>query len=287
MARPIKQGLDYFPIDVDFFTDDKIRFIETHHGKTGLIVIIKLLCRIYRNGFFTKWDQDEIATFSKYDAMTPKKLIEEIVQEALRRDFFCKDLFDKFSILSSRGIQKRFFTAIKQRKKIQVDFRYLLINLNEYGISIEVNPELTPFNSEIIPQRKGKENKENEERNKINISLSQFYNNELSKLKDIKIPAIQAYSKLVDFILGSNDLNLPLNGLVTFNDQLSFEQFTKLWDNNCSVVSRYQDALLRINDNINYQKGTSLFVRLKTWFDQERDKATLSPNIKQKKVLTS
>ena len=50
--RPIKQGLDYFPLDVDMDTDDKIVLIESRYGSDGFTVIIKLLMKIYRNGYY-------------------------------------------------------------------------------------------------------------------------------------------------------------------------------------------------------------------------------------------
>jgi len=35
MARPQKNGLDYFPLDVDMDQDDKIALIEAQHGVVG------------------------------------------------------------------------------------------------------------------------------------------------------------------------------------------------------------------------------------------------------------
>ena len=55
MARPTKKGLDYFPFDVDFFEDEKIAAISGEFGLKGEIVAVKLLCAIYRNGYFILW----------------------------------------------------------------------------------------------------------------------------------------------------------------------------------------------------------------------------------------
>ncbi len=45
MARPNKQGLDYFPLDVDFFNDEKIEAISgerrNHNNKTAMCDIPK------------------------------------------------------------------------------------------------------------------------------------------------------------------------------------------------------------------------------------------------------
>ena len=35
MARPIKDGVDYFPLDTDFFQDDKVRLIKGEFGAKG------------------------------------------------------------------------------------------------------------------------------------------------------------------------------------------------------------------------------------------------------------
>ena len=43
MARPIKSGLDYFPLDVDIDQDDKVAIIEAEHGMLGFGIVIKLL----------------------------------------------------------------------------------------------------------------------------------------------------------------------------------------------------------------------------------------------------
>ena len=44
MARPNKIGLDYFPLDVDIFEDEKISAISGEFGIKGEITVIKLLC---------------------------------------------------------------------------------------------------------------------------------------------------------------------------------------------------------------------------------------------------
>ena len=48
MARPIKTGLDYFPMDVD--TDEKFELIEAKHEIVGFGIVIKLFQRIYKSG---------------------------------------------------------------------------------------------------------------------------------------------------------------------------------------------------------------------------------------------
>ena len=43
MPRPLKNGLDFFYIDVDINDDQKIEIIEAKHGLVGFGIYIKLL----------------------------------------------------------------------------------------------------------------------------------------------------------------------------------------------------------------------------------------------------
>ena len=285
MARPNKQGLDYFPFGVNFFEDEKIRFIRALYGNTGINVVIKILCRIYSEGYYTKWETDEIMIFAKYAAFIPEKKLNMIIEEALKRNLFSNDLYQKYTILTSEDIQKVFFTACKSRKHLKIEKQYLLVNPNDYGISKEVYSNETEVNSEITTERKEKEIKVNESEN-TSISLSDFYTTELLAIQGKHTPLAKAYSDLVSYILGNNELKASLKGLINFKEQLSFDQFNQLWDKKCGVYSKYQSALLKIHEIVEYQKYDSLFSRLMTWFDMDKDQDSLQPMTKPKKVLT-
>lgn len=286
MARPIKNGLDYFSFDIDFFADEKIRSIGAKFGNAGLIILIRVLCKIYRNGYFTKWNSDEIKIFAKYEAYVTEKKLNEIIGAALKCGFFSNDLFEKYSILSSNGIQKRYFTACKKRTQLYVKNQYLLVNPNYYGIPLDVYSEKTEVNSDKTNQRKGKEIKVNESESNIN-SLNDFYESELLAIENENSNAAKVYSKIVALIKGSDQVHNGLSGLKTFKEQLSFVQFNQLWNTNCGVYSKYQNALMKINENTQYQKGVSLKSRLISWFDNDKNPETLHPLIKPKKILNT
>ena len=58
MARPKKSGLSYFPLDVDFFEDPKIKILRARYGRDGIVFYIYLLCEIYRQGYYIQVDDD-------------------------------------------------------------------------------------------------------------------------------------------------------------------------------------------------------------------------------------
>lgn len=162
MARPLKQGLDYFPLDVNFLKDIKVRKIKRACGPATVEVLLCLLGNIYRDtGYYFGWDEDTM--FLVADEVGAKEgLVEEIVNKAVQVGFFDKDKFEKYKILTSKGIQSRYREAAKKRKEIVISDIYL------------VNDE--------FPENKPGNNSNNESDNPINS-----HDNQQSKVKKSKV----------------------------------------------------------------------------------------------------
>jgi len=115
MARPLKQGLDYFPFDVNFFSDDKIEPITGEFGIKGEIVVIKLLCAVYEKGYFAVWNKQLNMTIAKRCSVS-YELVEQVVNRLVRWEFFDEALFYSDMILTSTAIQKRYQEATRKRQ---------------------------------------------------------------------------------------------------------------------------------------------------------------------------
>lgn len=50
MARPIKDGVDYFPKDTDFYQDDKVRLLRARFGPKGMYLLDYISAR-----YMAKW----------------------------------------------------------------------------------------------------------------------------------------------------------------------------------------------------------------------------------------
>ena len=116
MARPLKTGLNYFPLDVDFFDDPKLLAVAVEHGPLGQAAAVVLLCAIYRNGYYLSWTPETIVTVARQLPGINILKIKEIVSTLVAWDFFDKTLFQQEHVLTSRGIQQRFATAARRRK---------------------------------------------------------------------------------------------------------------------------------------------------------------------------
>lgn len=159
MARPLKTGLDYFPFDIDFFEDEKITLIAGEFDIKGEITAVKLLCAIYRNGYFIEWNERTKFRLLKNLPTISDGLLESIVDRLVRWEFFDKTLFDSARILTSKGIQKRYFEASKRRGQ-KPDLPYLLVNVDNNAVNVCNNPVNVDKNP--LKESKVKENKEEE-----------------------------------------------------------------------------------------------------------------------------
>lgn len=136
MARPLSRGIEYYPLDVDFMNDIKIRKIMKSCGPNSIAIIILLLGNIYGDeGYFMKWDED--VCFLVADEVGAKEVyVKEVLKKCLQVDLFSSELFEKYKIITSEGIQKRFFEITKRRKRDNLINEYLLVNVTETGVNV-------------------------------------------------------------------------------------------------------------------------------------------------------
>lgn len=85
MARPTKPGLDYYPMDVGFLRDKKIRLLWSEFGASSVIFVLYVLGKAYEgDGYFLTWDKDECLLAA--DALQkPPTYIKEVLQGCLSR----------------------------------------------------------------------------------------------------------------------------------------------------------------------------------------------------------
>ena len=171
MARPLKQGLDYFPLDTDFLQDIKVRRLIRACGSSAIPMLIGLLVNIYRgDGYYLRWDSDMTFLISDEVGIS-EGAAQEFINKAVQVGFFDKKLYEEKSILTSAGIQRRFFEITERRKSVFYDDTLLLIDVNEYTNLVNVNNNSINVNNNSI----------NVNNNPVNV-----YHNQQSKVKESK-----------------------------------------------------------------------------------------------------
>ena len=129
-GRPTKQGIDYFPMDVGFFSDVKIRKISRACGSQSASILICLLCNIYKDeGYYIVWDEDLPFVIADIVGVS-EGAVKEVLIKALQVGFFDNTLYEKYHVLTSFGIQKRFLLATYKRKETELIPEYMINDVN-------------------------------------------------------------------------------------------------------------------------------------------------------------
>lgn len=202
MARPNKQGIDYFPFDVDFFSDIKIRKIARACGSQATSILICLLCNIYKDkGYYILWDED--LPFVIADTVgVSEGAVKEVILKALQVDFFDQDIYKKHNVLTSLGIQKRFKSAVYKREKIEYIEEYMVSDVIK--IVSDVKNQVSDVRS---TQSKGKERKEKKSK-KNNKEISPSGDTKKDELSLNPHPQIEH----VNFVRLQEYFNTTFNG---------------------------------------------------------------------------
>lgn len=169
MSRPKKQGMEYFTIDVNFYQDIKIRKLIRYKGVQAVSVYHILLCQIYASGYYLLWDEDIPFTVSEI-AHLEEVYVQEVIDYCFNIGLFDKALYEQNNVLTSRGIQKRFFDfCAVAKRRLPAYLPYRMLDDKEISVISEKtqviseitddNSEETPINSGISTQSKVKESK--------------------------------------------------------------------------------------------------------------------------------
>jgi hypothetical protein len=178
MARPIKRGLTYFPLDVDLFGNRKIRRLIDKFGCEGALVYFAILCETYAvEGYFIPYRRTlcfDIAYLLHLD----EACVKEVLTFCVKIELFDAKMLKKNQVLSSVSIQKRYLEVAKRlRRRGDTE----VLNFESIGVIAEQNKviaEQTPVVVEQTPiivsnkytkERKEKEIKTNKEKTKKEI----------------------------------------------------------------------------------------------------------------------
>ena len=144
MARPRKENLDYFPLDTDFFEDNKIRILKAKYGADGIAVYLYILCEIYHNkGYYTECDEDFVLIMSDYFNFSEQKTT-QILEYLVSRSLLVKSILSEtVTVITAKSVQRRYQEAKKEIAKkahrdIIVDDRIWLLKKEETEPCIKV-----------------------------------------------------------------------------------------------------------------------------------------------------
>ena len=121
-------GINYFPVGVNFMEENAMEVIEAKYGIKGSAIVLKLLCKIYKEGYFIRWDEEQCLIF----ANKAGREVQAAEVQGIIEILFIKGIMDKNSylengILTSENIQKVWMEATKRRKRELSELPYLMV----------------------------------------------------------------------------------------------------------------------------------------------------------------
>lgn len=215
MARPLKSGADYFPLDTQM--DDKIELIEAEFGLVGFAIVVKLWQKIYAGrGYYCEWNEEVALLFAKKNVVGCN-VVSEIISASIRRGIFDSSMYDKYKILTSKGIQRRYLEMTSRRTEIELDKRYLLIDVPKNSVIVYINGVNVDNNSK---------NENNNSQSKVKeskVNKSKVKNSEPKALKPIR----HKYGYYNNVLLSDEDI-----------EKLK-KEFSSDWEERVEKVSEY------------------------------------------------
>lgn len=171
MARKPKRSIDFAGWRTDIFENDtKIDALIEAQGWIGFAIYFYLCQKAYASdGYFYRWSYANAATTARrMGGGIGSETIRQVVGLCLQIGLFDKRLFDRESILTSKGIQRHYIIAIQKRAFKEVEEKLWLLN-EEESESVIVVPESVdslPENGDSLPENTTKESKVKESKGK-------------------------------------------------------------------------------------------------------------------------
>ncbi len=258
MARPKKSGLDYFPFDVDFWSDKKIRVLKNKFGGDAVNLYNYLLCAIYADkGYYLQCDEEFIELAATDLAMSENETRQILNYLVTRSLFFDDKLYHSVKVLTAKSVQRRYQSAKCAGSKsaasiaAEVDGNYWLLSPEETNSHIQVTHFL---NKEGKNTDKEQNNADKEQKNATKESKAKK-----SREKEIKFKRV-------------NGVEIPVS--VPEALEYEFSEFIKMRNKRKStsitpyaMVRKVEKLNALAPGNLQLQKATILKAIDKGWQD--------------------
>lgn len=227
MARPIKKGISYFPLDVDFLKDIKVRKVMRACGSSAPTILVCLLGNIYGDeGYYMLWDED-IRFLVADDVGTSEALVEEVVIKSIQVGIFNKKLFDNYKILTSHGIQERYKRASYQKLDSKISEQYDLLDVSSTDNGVNhIGNEVNHVESTQSILKETKVNKTKVDKSAESSSAESNFNKlwELYPRKEGRKTALAAYKRAVKNGIDNKTIQ---DGIVQYSKYIGIKKMDK------------------------------------------------------------
>ena len=136
-------GINYFPVGVNFMEENAMEVIEAKYGIKGSAIVLKLMCKIYKEGYYIRWDEEQCLIFAnKAGREVQAEEVQGIIEILFTKGILDRNSYQENGILTSESIQKVWMEATKRRKRELSELPYLMVKPEKKNRKADTPPAL-------------------------------------------------------------------------------------------------------------------------------------------------
>ncbi|MCE9475403.1 DUF4373 domain-containing protein [Bacteroides fragilis] len=136
-------GINYFPVGVNFMEENAMEVIEAKYGIKGSAIVLKLMCKIYKEGYYIQWDEEQCLIFAnKAGREVQAEEVQGIIEILFTKGILDRNSYQENGILTSESIQKVWMEATKRRKRELSELPYLMVKPEKENGKADTPPAL-------------------------------------------------------------------------------------------------------------------------------------------------
>lgn len=121
MGRLTKKGLEYFAVDTSWET--AVKLVKARYGSLeGVGFLVELWSSIYKENYFRTWTEEDEILFAD-EIKKPIEWVHDVIEYLFDKKLLDRDVYKEHKVLTSHGIQKRYFKAARDSlKRTNLDY---------------------------------------------------------------------------------------------------------------------------------------------------------------------
>ena len=136
-------GINYFPVGVNFMEENAMEVIEAKYGIKGSAIVLKLMCKIYKEGYYIRWDEEQCLIFAnKAGREVQAEEVQGIIEILFTKGILDRNSYQENGILTSESIKKVWMEATKRRKRELSELPYLMVKPEKENGKADTPPAL-------------------------------------------------------------------------------------------------------------------------------------------------
>ena len=136
-------GINYIPVGVNFMEENAMEVIEAKYGIKGSAIVLKLMCKIYKEGYYIRWDEEQCLIFAnKAGREVQAEEVQGIIEILFTKGILDRNSYQENGILTSESIQKVWMEATKRRKRELSELPYLMVKPEKENGKADTPPAL-------------------------------------------------------------------------------------------------------------------------------------------------